>query len=461
MDAARALMAQKKLAAASSDALFWTGLEGICSTLLRAEAPRDRLLAAELLVRLSKALKAHRDRIISGLRLSLVTPLPDLREMPAPSELGFEFKASEARENIALALGYIDFPWVEEYRLRAFVQEDRSEEVRNLLATQIFASADSLEGALLKIGLALESHCEDVESPTVAARRTKEILSAIAIGVRSSVLDGTSEVGSHLERVARPLLERTGVPKQTRPIEECVAALTKATEEFLRPRIHLAIDGQSYQALRLIPRWWGSTPYSVSVVASVAPIVKHLRSAVLLLGRMGQRSDSLVVSLTTVLGSRGAAAELLQELERLHPELEPSIRQWLRAGGRDPGERSVHGLERLQSAVSRDVDLILANLMRTAHSIHASLTEPNASTVTHTTEQLRQLLRDIDEAAYLRSLNYEGRVGDIVNYSPSFHEKMDHSQPHEARVRILTPAVVRKSGDSVAAILLKAVVTEP
>ena len=467
MHAARVLMARKRLSAVSSTPSFWDGIAAVAAICQQSESSRDRLLAAELLVRLSKALKSHRDRIVNELRPALSFPLPDLREMPAPVELGKTFKASEARENVALALGYVDYPWVAHYRLKALVQEDRSDDVRNILTGQMFAAGTSLEEILDGIATAIKKNTGEVDSPTAAARRTRELLAAISFGIRSSSLDGTGGVGLSLARLAGILLTRTGLPRQTKLIEECINALASAVDALLRTRVHLIIDGQSYLPLRLVSAWWGSSPFSEAVRSSLSPIVRHLEGAMLLLARMSLRSDNLVNALSIVLGGGAASAAYLRELEQRHPEIDPVIRQWMRAGGRDADQGAIHGLDRLQETVSRELDGVLANLLRSAQVIEERLaaapSNADSRGVTLAASdiaQITQLLRDIGDVGVVRALVFEGKTGDVVDYSPSMHETSERATPREPKVRILRPAVVRKSNDSVLGILLKAIVTE-
>lgn len=466
MQSARILMARKRLAAVSTDDRFWRGVRALVE-ICHSGFDRDRLLAAELLVRLSKTLRTHRERIIEELKPALLVALPDLREMPSPVELGKEFKASEARENVALALSYIDYPWVPAYRLRALVQEDRSDEVRKLIATQIFESTDSLESTLDGIAHAIEQHTSEIFTPNAAARRTRDLLAAIAVGARSSLLDGTSEIGTSLDRVARLLLTRSGLPKDSKLIEECIEALAAATDEFLRSRVHLIIDGRSYQAMRLVSSWWGAAAFTDAVNLALAPIVKHLRGAVLLLARMSQRSEGLVDALTITLGGRAASAAFLQRLEEAHPEIDASIRRWMRAGGRDLQSSGVQGLERLNQAVSRELDVVLAEVMRDSLSLDGALAGAEdgvrgsrQTTPSDVTKLSRQLSRDIREVAGIRLLSTYGHSDQVVDYSPGLHEKADQTLPREAKVRIVKPAIVRVSGDKIVEVLLKAIVTE-
>jgi hypothetical protein len=218
--------------------------------------------------------------------------------MPAPLELGKEFKASEARENVALGLEVIPYTWVHGYRLKALVQEDRSDEVRRLLADQLFKSAGSLEHTLSEIADAIEKYGFPLYgSGAASALRGRDLLLAIASAVRSSSLDGSNELGLCVDRLASKLFVSHRREK-TSHIEGWIEALAALLDELLRSRPHLVVDPRSYHSLRLIRSWWGKdSPLSPRALTALSVIAKHLRGAILLLAKMSQRSQGLVEAL--------------------------------------------------------------------------------------------------------------------------------------------------------------------
>ena len=468
-DAMRQIMAARKIAAAAREPQFQEGIVAVGGILAKGAGP-DRLLAADLLMRIAKTVPGARENVFK-LLAGVVDPFPPLAEMPDTAQMGSEFKSNEARLNVALALDVIDSVWSAPYRLTSLINEDRSDKVQSELARQILVRSPSLEAAFHSIAEAAQCWRPATDRPSeTAANRARDLLNALTEAVRASRVGASPAVGSAMGELGRVFFSRTKLPQANKPLEECAAALVRLLDEVLAPRFDLLVEAASYDSLSVIIDWWGSTPAPPSLTETLSPIREKLRAAILLLARMQQRSVALLEKLWIAAGSREAGLEILKGLDEEHPELDSGTRAWLRSGGRAVDTTQDLMLRRLEASIPIDFDQELARLLAETSVLSDTLKEQADSIlltlgmadVSH--EQMarslmgrfQSLIHDIHALARQRGFELRGRPGDLESYSPSGHEPVDGVTPKEPKIRLITPMVVRVSDAGPTDIILRA-----
>jgi len=130
--------------AVSSQPIFHKAFRELGEACLRAEGA-DRLLAIDLLVRISELVKKEFTREAAEILSRVLSKEPDGTWTIAESRtLPAEAKPAEIRENIAIALRQASGSWVLGYVVKALAREDRSQRCRLELCRQLAAREPSV-----------------------------------------------------------------------------------------------------------------------------------------------------------------------------------------------------------------------------------------------------------------------------------------------------------------------------
>ena len=185
------------------------------------------------------------------------------------------------------------------------------------------------------------------------------------------------------------------------------------------------------------------------------PLVRRLEDAILVLSRMGQRSNELMHRYITAIGDeRSARARIAAHIER-YVGTDPAIVQWLRTGitvDLARGQRSGDDLKRIADQQS---DAAIALLMIDAQRLNddlklvgssdrSSVPGNEVASFEYVLLAAERLASDVLALGRERGLEIRGKEGDRVEFNPAAHDPIA-SLPAEPVVTVVSPVVVRLS----------------
>ncbi len=455
--AARQLMAVRELMKVVDRPEFQTGFKALGQEAKTGHGI-ERLLAVELLVRLSNFVKKLKPEASNLLKDALEEQLPLLSLVAETKNLPAGAKPAEIRENVALSLTHASSDWVLHYILRAFAEEDRSRRCRLELARQLASREKSIDRWLeaLAEGPQLRSLSENsgVDS---AVTKLRDLAKSLAETIRKNrdQLTGSIAAGQALadlsERTVR-LSRRAPIPSH---LDSAAVEVAGLLDELLTALPGLSAEPKAYAVVEIFRNWWQPLSYPEPLQQALVPIVDKLLGRITSLAREEKRSEELTSRLRQALGDPKEAARMLAQIADRETGLAPEIDDWLHGKKR---ATSAAVLKRaLQSVSSEDIIAAIAPLFLEAEEAVAAL-EKNSPD--ETADHLRRLASRIRSLATQRGLKTAGEPGEVVQYVPSVHETLTGTIPREPSVRIVRPMVLRQRQDGGEDILVKALVSE-
>ncbi|MGH7070453.1 MAG: hypothetical protein ACREFO_10615 [Acetobacteraceae bacterium] len=437
-DAARRLMAAKRLPASATDPEFTRSFEALASDAQQGDS-LDRLLAVDLLVRISAAAKPLKKPATALLSAALAHPLPPVWMISEAAILPAGAKPAGVRENVALALTHASGDWVLTYLVQALAREDRSQRCRLQICRQMLVR-ETRVGEWLR---ALEREpwqeiLPDNNPSEGRYTRLRDLALALLEALRASrtltVLG--PEDGESLSRLARTAAR---VPPRVLPgprLAAAASAVVRLLDEMIAAESALATDPRSYAVLETIQGWWRPQPFPKGLVQDLVQVKRRLESAITLRARMGQRSESLAMRLRQALGPGARGGDALTRIADATEGLTGDVDDWLRGRLRSASATAKAASALLEAASSGDFIAAFAPLLLDSKEAREG-----------TSGQLPDLLRicnRIDAIAMTLGFVISGRPGDIVEYNPVLHSTVDGSAPPDPLVRIIRPSVVRE-----------------
>lgn len=437
-DAARRLMASKKLQGSAADHIFTEAFDSLALAAQEGES-LDRILAVDLIVRMSAAARTLQGRASGLLRTALRCPLPPAWIVSDTATLPAGAKPAEIRENVAQALAHASGEWVSSYLVQALAREDRSQRCRIELCRQLLARDPSI-GDWLR-SLTREPWQEilpDTAPVDTRLNRLRDLASALSDVVSAnrttSVLspDDGSALASFSRAVAR-------VPPREMPGPRLAAAASEIVhllDEMIAAEFTLATEPQSYEVLETIQGWWRPYSFPKDLVTDLTHLVRRLRSAITLRARMGQRSDSLANRLSQALGPGARVADVLTAIADANEGLAGEVDDWLRGRTRAASVTAKAASALLGAATTGDFIVAFAPILLDCKKVRERPSGQDSDLV--------RICNSVDVIAIALRLSIAGHEGDLVEYSPAVHTTADGSVPADPLVRIVRPAVVRE-----------------
>lgn len=457
-DAARQLMANRALISVLTTQEFQVGFANLTGDAAHTEG-LDRLLSIDLLVRLSSFAKKLVPTAVDALTRGLTTPLPPLLLAAESSDLPNDAKPAEIRENVAQALAHASGSWVEPYILRSLAEEDRSQRCRTELVRQLVRRNPRVAGWLRALAAVRWSFLiEGEQALAQKAQRCRDLSQSLVDALRAArravVVDAEAPVA--LDEFVRALLvvpTSAALPKR---LDEAASAIVTLLDELLLTNLTLITEPDAYTILGRVRNWFHPRPFPRTTAAALSTIVAKLETAIVLRGRMGQRSDALLARLSQAMGSREAAEQRLKELAASELALDPDVADWLLGIKRDHGSVGENLVAKLRAISSDDVAQSIADLLLEAHEASQIL---ELVSDTEARQLGTRLCEKVMALSVEQHLYVAGRVGDVVEFNPLAHRTETGELPGEHRVVLVRPAVMRARPDRGHEVVVKALVS--
>ncbi len=456
-NSARKMMASKVIISLASSPKLLTGFASLGDTARNTDGI-DRLLAIDLIVRLSSLVKGLKPMAEVLLAESLGRPLPSMSLVTESKELPTEAKPAEIRENIAVALAYASGEWVTPYVITALAAEDKSQRCRLELARQLVSRDRSVDHWFAALAaLPINNIIPAKGFVVTGANRLRDISSALSeiIRERRSGLKASRMFGVELARMCRvfvPITHRDALPPR---LDVAAADVARMLDDVLSIRIDTVAEAESYAPLEVFHRWWSPLPYPSVLAESCRPLIEKLLGAISLRARCGQRSEGLSSRLAQAVGIGISVAPMLVEIADSETGLSPEIDDWLRGRLRQ-STPTADALSIMLGSICVD-DLVAAIAPMTLEAEEAErLIAGGASGQ----EPFVRIINQIRELSDRLCLSVSGKADDVVEFVSTAHRTVTGVLPREHRVRILRPMVIRQRADGSADIIERALVTD-
>ena len=457
--AARELMAKRQLVSVAETDEFQSGFLSLGDE-ARSGSDISRLVAVDLMIRLSKFRKKLRPVAEKVLRTALTDDFPPISLLGSADVLPNGAKSAELRENVATALKYASGDWIIPYVIKALVDEDRSQRCRLELARQLATREQSIDQWLdwiVKSPLAEKIHPE--ENLESAATKLRDITAALADAIRQNrvQLKASQEAGVLLARFCRnfvPVTSRTARPKR---LSVGAAAAAKLLDEIFSVRLTLIVEPEAYAVLETFEWWWRPLPYPKPLKDALQPITDKLITGITLRARWGQKSDSLSARLKQSFRDRDAAARQLRQIADEEMGLTAEIDDWLRGRIRKSHTDTEAVESSLQAVAKEDLTQEVAKILLDAEEAAEAMVGVSISDSLH---HIRRLINSIKSLASQLRLDIVGQQGDFVEYLPLAHQTTSGQKPADIRVEIIRPMVVRRRRDGSEDIIVRAIVSD-
>jgi len=453
-DSSRRLMRDKGRGAAADDPQLLQGLRRL-SEWATTESALHRLVAIDLLVRIPASIRKIA-RAAQALRQEVLRlPIPALSIIVEKRDLPDGAEPAEVRENVAKALADATGDWVLPYVIRAIAEEDRSQRCRVALAGQIAQRTSNIDewfDSLLK-----ESTIQTLSERAgkeAGAARLRDIALAFAETIRTQRhrMQVSAYAGRLLANLAGtlvPLGPRDNLPKH---VTDAACATVDLLDELLAVRLTLMDEAELYQVLEPLRRWWAQTRYPAKLAQALTPIVDKIVAGIVFRARGGQTSDSLMQRLRQAINDDNEARHKLARLASNETGLSPEVQDWLLRIDRKPSSTGSDHSRLLTAVAEEHFTRAFAPAFLLAQEITASA---------HQNQHATRLAGLIQSIGAQFGLAVVGKVGDVVEYSPSAHEHVDGGLPRERHVSLVHPPVLRRRADGGSDVVIKGLVKSP
>jgi hypothetical protein len=359
---------------------------------------------------------------------------------------------AEVRENVAQALADATGDWVLPYAVRGIAEEDRSQRCRVALAAQIAQRTPDIDEWFERI--LKESTIQslsDKAGKDAAAARLRDIALAFADTIRTQRyrLKVSARAGRLLSDLAGalvPLGPRDNLPKH---LTDAASATVALLDELLAVRLTLMDEAELYQVLEPLRRWWAPSRYPANLEQALTPIIDKIIAGIVFRARSGQTSDSLMQRLRQAMNDVNETRRRLSALASSETGLSPEVQDWLLRIERKPSS-AASSQSRLLTAVAEQ-NFVLA-------FAPAFLLAEEGATAGHHNPDAARLAELVKSIGAQFGLAVIGKVGDVVEYSPSTHEHVDGGLPSERRVILVHPPVLRRRADGGSDIIMRGLV---
>lgn len=448
------LMNLKALPKRADDQRFEQGLEKWVQTANATQTESGtRLLAVAELIRATQQLKKRQPALIERLIPAFEKPLPPLHLLEDP----------EARLNVARACSMMNAPWLQVYRADSIASENAPKPRAEMMAALVANSASVAE-VLAQLTVPFEAVQPDTESPADSlARRLTKTLEVFRTTVLGSLLDAGDDVGTHLDRFLRSTLTSTGRPREESVQIELTREVLLTLHDLVRSRFSLATEPRTFVALQYCRGFFTGISWPIEVQNETNLLVQDVSEALVMLGRMGVPNQDLMNRLELICGIKERARYVATSLADKHPEIDESVRSWLRTGRL---VSTVATSKALQESLLANVDeaLGLALIESRAFSgwsdaerrLSKSLEifDPDLlSLFKGMADQSEAMRAAIEDLAKRRELDLLGSVGEDLEFMPKYFEAL--GPVHSGLFAVCRPAVIKKSSNNTAGAVVK------
>ena len=440
--------------------------KGLWNLVIRARgdtslSDSDRLMALAECIRFAQVVKKQASAVSDFLQ-------PIFGEEPLPP-LALLAEADD-RLNVARAFASApNAPWITKWLARAIADEETGEKARAELLLGLVKRSDSLAAALSQIVRAYETCKPLTDSPgDTLGRRLTRTLSAWRDVLRDSELPVGNGLGTALyELLALPLSEH-GRPQQEKvQLELCEEALL-TVHDSVRTRISLAADPDIYKVTAYCRRLFGGRDWPTALRSPLQRLIADVSETILLLGRQGQRDQTLLEQLQVLCNTGEQARTVARRLAQEHTELPEPVRDWLNLGHiRAINQASAEIREAAQGSADGSIGLALAE-SRQLRARRDILEQPLLTTLDlyeptllSATEDLiagvQALTVFVEQVAQLRGVTLLGVPGEELEVDAKFFD-IAGSHPR-LRMQVKKPAVVKLRVDgSLGDVLVRGIV---
>lgn len=448
------LMSLKALPKRADDPRFSLGLEQWVRT---ANAPEpvahERLLAIAELIRATQQLRKRQPALINRLQPAFIDPLPPLSLLEDP----------EARLNVARACSMASAPWLQAYRAKSIANENAPKPRAEMMAALVARSA-SISEVLVQLTTPFEAVQPDTENPADSlARRLTKTLEVFRTTVLGSLIDAGDEVGTHLDRFLRVTLASTGRPRDDTVQIELTREVVLTLHDLVRSRFSLATEPQTFLALQYCRAFFGGISWPKEVQEETNLLVQDVSEALVMLGRMGVPNQDLLNRLELVCGLKERARYVASSLADKHPEMDESVRSWLRTGRLAPTVATSNVLqESLLSSVDEALGMALIESRAFSDwsdaerrlSKSLEIFDPGLlSLLKAMATQSGAMRAAIEDLAKRRELDLLGSVGEELEFMPKYFDSL--GPVRSGWVVVCRPAVIKRHGNSTAGAVVK------
>ena len=452
------LMTLKALPKRSEDPRFDQGMGHWIATAntLQSEAP-ERLLAVAEVIRATQQLKKTRQpELFKRLHPAFQVELPPLHLLEDP----------EARLNVARACSMVNVPWVQHYRAVSIASETSSK-TRAEMMSGLVANAASIVDVIDSLTNPFEAVQPDTENPADSlARRLKGTLEVFRSTVLGSLIDAGEDVGLSLDKFIRNTMASTGRPKDESVQFELTREVALTLHDLVRSRFSLATEPKTFLALQYCRSFFSGVSWPKEVQGEMTLLVQDVSEALVMLGRMGIPNQDLLNRLELVCGLKERARYVANSLADKHPEMDETIRTWLRTGRLITTVTSSSVLqETLLASVDEALGLALIECRSLSDwndaerrlSKSLEIFDPNLlSLLKGLVTQSGAMRMAIEDLAKRRELDLLGSVGEEMEFMPKYFDAL---APVGGRLVVVSrPAVVRKTGATAGAVVKKGLV---
>ena len=443
-EAIREMFADKSFLKITKTDEFSVGINGLLNTLRNAVNDQERLAALVELVRVSQSTpKLITKYIREEIKLHLEKQLPSFQLLKVPND----------RAYIAKACSWIQYPWVGDYAINGMVTEDTGESARLEFGYVVFSNFKNLSEIFLKLQKSAKALQLDTDSPADSmAIRLSRIFSVLRSNITASSLPAGESCGESLASLARiPFLD-IGLPSKEERQLGFAREIVLCTYELLRTRFSLATDADTYLPLKVAKRLFTPSKWPKELDKDLNRLENCILEALLLLAKQGITANELVEHLELVVNYQIKADALLRDLADNHPELNESVRSWLRKTksiqkseirktlieSQDQRTDPIIGQAALESKrISDNISILREQVMSSLELYDPSLVSVLESHVVRT-ELLLSLVNDL---CMRRRLGLFGVIGQEIEFSPKFFDSVSRSAGQF--VSVIRPAVVR------------------
>lgn len=448
------LMNLKALPKRADDQRFEQGLEKWVQT---ANAPQTdngtRLLAVAELIRATQQLKKRQPALIERLIPAFAKPLPPLYLLEDP----------EARLNVARACSMRQAPWLQVYRADSIATENAPKPRAEMMAALVAHSA-SIADVLVRLTTPFEAVQPDTESPADSlARRLTKTLEIFRTTVLGSLIDAGDDVGAHLDRFLRATLASTGRPREDAVQIELTREVVLTLHDLVRSRFSLATEPQTFLALQYCRGFFTGISWPREVQNETNLLVQDVSEALVMLGRMGVPNQDLLNRLELVCGLKERARYVATSLADKHPEMDESVRSWLRTGRLASTVATSNVLqESLLSSIDEALGLALIEARAFSDRSDAErrlrksleILDPDLlSLLEGMANQSGAMCAAIEDLAKRRELDLLGSVGEELEFMPKYFDAL--GPVRSGLVVVCRPAVIKKSSNATAGAVVK------
>lgn len=455
-ESARNLMASKQMQALAETSEMTQAYNSLCE-----EADRyhgiEQLLAIDLVVRISSFLKKeYKKKAEQALERTLSRPPAEMWKLSDSALLPKGAKASEIRENITQALAHASGDWVIPYLIHALVMEETSQRCRQALCLELASRDPNITKWFEQLNQENWSEINARQSnDDEGAMRLRDIASAISFSIKENraMLGADKEVGPLISSLMNNVVSRSNHSGPSKKLEAAAVAIAILLDEIISSEIMLFTDAAIYSPLGILDRWWQPIHYSADLTAALSGLVRKITSAIRYQSRIGIRSDALLSGLKHSLGPGKSVKQALVKIAESEKGLAPEIDDWLRGHERQ-ATSSVAAILSSVSVTSFSTSFapLLIECEEAVNLLGKTANEQPEAFLKRINIKVHAIAQDL-------GLAVSGTVGEITEYNPKAHKTVDGSLPHEPKVKIIRPMVVRERKDGAVDILEKAIVS--